>query len=116
MRPSGRKPAAGWRPLQVSQAVQHRADGIGRSSAMADRMIFANSERGNMTSAIWKIIERPCRTILAPIFTAARAAWALTPAEWTALAEDERMQPIFTPLVGFIENNDPKFELAEDIE
>ncbi len=43
-------------------------------------------------------------------------AMALTPTEWTALAEDERMQPIFTPLVGFIENNDPEFEPAEDIE
>jgi uncharacterized protein len=43
-------------------------------------------------------------------------AMALTPAEWTALTDDERMQRIFTPLVGFIENNDPKFEPAEDIE
>ena len=43
-------------------------------------------------------------------------AMALTPTEWTALAEDERMRPILTPLVGFIENNDPKFEPAEDIE
>jgi len=43
-------------------------------------------------------------------------AMALAPAEWTALAEDERMLPIFTPLVGFIENNDPKFEPAEDFE
>ena len=43
-------------------------------------------------------------------------AMALTPTEWTALGEDERMQPIFTPLVGFIENNDPEFDPAEDIE
>jgi len=27
------------------------------------------TERGTTTSAIWKITERPCRTILAPIFT-----------------------------------------------
>ena len=28
-----------------------------------------NSARGTIASAIWKVIERPCRTIFAPIFT-----------------------------------------------
>jgi hypothetical protein len=28
-----------------------------------------NRARGTMTSAIWKVIERPCRTTLAPILT-----------------------------------------------
>ena len=28
-----------------------------------------NSARGTMTSAIWKVTDRPCRTIFAPIFT-----------------------------------------------
>ena len=35
---------------------------------MADR-IFSNRPRGTMTSAIWNVMDRPCRTILAPIFT-----------------------------------------------
>ena len=51
--------------------------------------------------------------------TWARGFWkamALAPAEWTALAADERLQPIITPLVGFIELDDPKFVPAEDIE
>ncbi|HTW54360.1 MAG TPA: UPF0149 family protein [Stellaceae bacterium] len=43
-------------------------------------------------------------------------AMALTPAEWSALAEDERLQPIIAPLVGFIELDDPEFEPAEDID
>lgn len=51
--------------------------------------------------------------------TWARGFWkamALAPAEWSALAEDERLQPIITPLVGFIEVDDPEFVPAEDIE
>jgi uncharacterized protein len=40
----------------------------------------------------------------------------LAPAEWIALAEDERLQPIIIPLVGFIEIEDAEFEPAEDIE
>jgi uncharacterized protein len=43
-------------------------------------------------------------------------AMALAPAGWSALAEDERLQPILTPLVGFIEVDDPEFQPAEDIE
>jgi uncharacterized protein len=43
-------------------------------------------------------------------------AMALAPTGWSALAEDERLQPIFTPLVGFIEVDDPEFEPADDIE
>ena len=35
---------------------------------MAPRMVW-NRRRGTITSAIWKLIDRPCRTILAPIFT-----------------------------------------------
>jgi hypothetical protein len=31
--------------------------------------IFWNNARDTMTSAIWKITQRPCRTILARIFT-----------------------------------------------
>jgi uncharacterized protein len=51
--------------------------------------------------------------------TWARGFWRamrLAPAEWSALAEDERFQPIIAPLVGFIELNDPEFEPAEDID
>jgi uncharacterized protein len=43
-------------------------------------------------------------------------AMALAPAGWSALAEDDRLQPILTPLVGFTEVDDPQFEPAEDIE
>jgi hypothetical protein len=35
---------------------------------MADRMV-RSSLLGTMTSAIWKVIDRPCRTTFAPIFT-----------------------------------------------
>jgi hypothetical protein len=35
---------------------------------MAARISW-NRRRGTATSAIWKAIDRPCRTILAPIFT-----------------------------------------------
>jgi len=31
--------------------------------------IFWNRARGTITSAIWNVIDRPCRTIFAPIFT-----------------------------------------------
>ena len=31
--------------------------------------IFSNSCRGTVTSAIWNVIDRPCRTTFAPIFT-----------------------------------------------
>jgi hypothetical protein len=47
---------------------QHRTRGTGRSAAIAPRMVW-NSVCGTATSAIWKITEWPCRTILAPIFT-----------------------------------------------
>jgi uncharacterized protein len=51
--------------------------------------------------------------------TWARGFWkamGLAPAEWRALAADERLQPVIMPLVGFIEIEDPEFEPAEDIE
>ncbi len=44
-------------------------------------------------------------------------AMALVPAEWSALVNDERMQPIITPFVGFIDlGPDEMFEPAEDID
>jgi hypothetical protein len=52
--------------------------------------------------------------------TWARGFWkamALAPAEWSALAADQRLQPVITPLVGFIGlGDDPEFEPAEDID
>jgi uncharacterized protein len=51
--------------------------------------------------------------------TWARGFWkamTLAPAEWIALAADERLQPVITPLVGFIEVGDVEFEPAEDID
>jgi uncharacterized protein len=50
--------------------------------------------------------------------TWARGFWkamALAPAEWSGLAADERLQPVITPLVGFIDVGDDPFEPAEDI-
>jgi uncharacterized protein len=49
----------------------------------------------------------------------ARGFWramGLAPAEWSALAADERLKPAIAPLVGFIEIDDAEFEPAEDIE
>jgi len=46
----------------------HRAGGDGRSVATAARICWKRP-RGTATSAIWKITERPCPTIRAPIFT-----------------------------------------------
>ena len=44
-------------------------------------------------------------------------AMRLDPDSWTALGEDERMQPIITPFVGFVDvGHDPEFEPADDIE
>ena len=44
-------------------------------------------------------------------------AMALTPADWYALAADERTQVIITPFVGFIDaDKDDGFEPAEDID
>ena len=43
-------------------------------------------------------------------------AMALAPTEWGAIAADERLQPIITPLLGFIDVGDPDFEPAEDID
>ncbi len=48
--------------------AQHRAGGSGRSAAMASRVCW-NNPRETMTSAIRNVIDRPCLTILAPIFT-----------------------------------------------
>ena len=60
-------------PLTSRQAgcgadPQHRAGGDGRSTAMAAR-VCRDRLRDTMASAIWKVIDRPWRTILAPIFT-----------------------------------------------
>jgi len=54
---------------KIGSGTQHRAGGAdGRSAAIAASMAW-NSARGTATSAIWNVIDRPCRTILAPIFT-----------------------------------------------
>ncbi|MDA8050142.1 MAG: hypothetical protein M0002_09075, partial [Rhodospirillales bacterium] len=47
--------------------VSLRAEGMTQGES-AGRMVW-NRSRGTITSAIWNVIERPCRTILAPIFT-----------------------------------------------
>ena len=55
-------------PNRHGSGVQHLTGGIGRSAAMASNICWNNS-RETITSAIWKVIERPCLTIFAPIFT-----------------------------------------------
>ncbi len=66
---SGRSSPAAAGATDAASDDQHRAGGgNGRSAAIAVR-IRPKSARGAMTSAIWKVIERPCRTILAPILT-----------------------------------------------
>jgi len=43
-------------------------------------------------------------------------AMALAPGHWSSLAEDERLQPLLMPLVGFVDVADPDFEPADDID
>jgi hypothetical protein len=44
----------------------HPTDGVGRSAAMAVRIVWSRPH-GTMISAIWNVIDRPYRTILAPL-------------------------------------------------
>src|SRR5579863_1089907 len=43
-------------------------------------------------------------------------AMALTPARWSSLAEDERLQPLLSPFIGFMDVGDPSFEPADNID
>jgi len=43
-------------------------------------------------------------------------AMALTPEHWSSLAEDERLQPLLTPFIGFLDVEDQDFEPADDID
>jgi uncharacterized protein len=43
-------------------------------------------------------------------------AMALTPERWSSLAEDERLQPLLTPFIGFLDVEDRDFEPADDID
>lgn len=43
------------------------------------------------------------------------AAMALAPERWSSLAEDERLQPLLTPFIGFLDVTDPDFEPADNI-
>jgi uncharacterized protein len=43
-------------------------------------------------------------------------AMALAPERWSSLAEDERLQPLLTPFVGFLDVTDPDFKPAENID
>jgi uncharacterized protein len=43
-------------------------------------------------------------------------AMALAPERWSSIAEDERLQPLLTPFVGFLDVTDPDFEPADDID
>jgi len=74
--PFGRTPRPRQQPdrpaaMQMLSIVQAAK---GRSLAMASR-ICRNSRAGTITSAIWKIIQRPGRTILAPILTSRSLRW-----------------------------------------
>ncbi len=43
-------------------------------------------------------------------------AMALAPKRWSSLAEDERLQTLLTPFIGFMDVADPDFEPAENID
>ena len=43
-------------------------------------------------------------------------AMALAPERWSSLAEDERLQPLLTPFIGFLDVTDPDFEPADNID
>ena len=43
-------------------------------------------------------------------------AMALAPERWSSLAEDERLQPLLTPFIGFLDVKDPYFEPADNID
>ena len=43
-------------------------------------------------------------------------AMALAPERWSSLAEDERLQPLLSPFVGFLDIKDPDFEPADNID
>ena len=43
-------------------------------------------------------------------------AMALTPERWSSFAEDERLQPLLTPFIGFMDVQDPDFEPADNID
>jgi uncharacterized protein len=43
-------------------------------------------------------------------------AMALAPAGWCSIAEDERLQPLLSPFIGFMDVGDPTFEPADNID
>jgi uncharacterized protein len=43
-------------------------------------------------------------------------AMALAPARWSSIAEDERLQPLLSPFIGFMDVEDPSFEPADNID
>jgi hypothetical protein len=53
--------------MKVGNDAQHRGGGDGRSAAVVARISWKCAS-GTMTSAPWKAIDRPWRTILAPTF------------------------------------------------
>ena len=42
-------------------------------------------------------------------------AMPLAPERWSSIAEDERLQPLLTPFIGFLDVADPDFEPADNI-
>lgn len=43
-------------------------------------------------------------------------AMTLAPERWSSIAEDERLQPLLTPFIGFLDVADPDFEPADNID
>jgi uncharacterized protein len=43
-------------------------------------------------------------------------AMALAPERWCSVADDERLQPLLTPFIGFLDLEDPNFEPADTID
>jgi uncharacterized protein len=43
-------------------------------------------------------------------------AMTLAPDGWCSIAEDDRLQPLLSPFIGFLDTNDPDFEPADNID
>ncbi|TWB08502.1 uncharacterized protein FBZ89_1574 [Nitrospirillum amazonense] len=60
--------------------------------------------------------EKPDRQAIRDWVSGFWRAMALAPEGWTAFAGDERLQPVITPFIGFIDLDDGAFVPADDID
>ena len=60
--------------------------------------------------------EKPSHDVVRTWVRGFGKAIALAPERWSSLAEDERLQPLLTPFIGFLDVTDPNFEPADNID